>query len=887
MVERMTPFIRVLLLIALYPFIGWLSLKLAIPPGYATAVFLSSGVALGAVLLWGNGMLPGVFLGSFILNTIVGFEAQGELTTVATLVAVLISSGATLQTALGAYLIRRCIGFPVPLTDERQIFLFLTFGGPLSCLVSPSIGVTALFFSNTIPSSQYLFSWWTWWVGDTIGVLIAGTLMLIFFAKPRLLWRKRITTVALPLVASCTVVVILFVQASTWEQQRIQLKFREQSTLLAEAIKFRFTVYLNELQALEQFYISSEYVDRQEFKSFVSTTLKNYPGIQALEWLPAISDQQRDTFEAMTKDEGYPYFTITEHDDNEKLIRARQRNEYFPVAFVEPFAGNEKAFGYDVASNPVRRFALDNARDSATTIMTARVTLVQDSTQQGGVLIFHPVYGRGVKPIPVNERRDRLRGFMLGVIRLSDLFEAAASAFSKANYFIQVIDVTDPAVSSQLYGSVPNEITPAQLELHWEHLFNIGGRRLKLIYYPSEYFLQNNHGLESWYALAGGLLLCSLLGSFLLSVSGQANKIQELVDQRTLELRAILDNAVESIIIFNEYGSIDSVNPAATTLFGFSQEELLSTKVQQILPELRHSVDDNTFHFDNAISSQMKSGKFMETSGIRKGGQSIALELGVSEVILPTKRLFTCMIHDVSERKKVDRMKSEFISTVSHELRTPATSILGSLALLEGGVIGSLSDEKASGLIKIAKNNSERLVSLINDILDIEKLELDRLEFHMKPEKVMPLLVDAVNQNKGYADAYDVELQLDENSIDNQKVSVNIDAYRFSQVMANLLSNAVKFSNKDGKVVIDFQFNAKEVKVLVIDHGRGISNEFKDRIFQKFAQEDGTDTRSHGGTGLGLSIAKMIVEKMGGKVGFNSKTGEGTTFYFTLPIILG
>lgn len=887
MVERMTLFIRVLLLSALYPIIGWLSLKLAISPGYATAVFLSSGVALGAVLLWGNRMLLGVFIGSFTLNTIVGFETHGEISTQATIVALFISSGAMLQAALGSYLIRRCVKFPTTLTDDRHILVFLMFGGPLSCVVSPSVGVTALLISGVIPASQYLFSWWTWWVGDTIGVLIAGTLMLIFFAKPRLLWKKRITTVALPLLASCMVVVILFVQSSNWEQQRILLKFREQSKLLAEAVRFRFTVYFNELQALEQFYISSEHVNRREFKRFVSTTLKNYPDIQALEWLPLISREKRISFEKATRAQGFPYFEITERDDNGHLIRAQQRNEYFPVAFVEPFAENEKAFGYDIGSNPIRRTALESARDNAKTIMLSRVTLVQDNARQAGTLIFHPVYSGDVKPIAVDERRKQLQGFVLGVLRLGDLFEAVASTFPKSTYFIQVVDVTDSKVSSTLYSTVTKKASAAQIKLLWEHSFEIGGRRLKLIYYPSVYFLQENHGLQSWYVLASGLLLCSLLGSFLLTVTGRANKIQELVDQRTLELRAILDNAVEAIIIFNQYGRIDSVNPATTRLFGFSEEDMLSLNIQQILPDLFNSIDNNKFDFNRIISNQSKPGKLLETTGIRKGGKGVALELGVSEVVLPAKRLFTCMIHDVSERKKVDRMKSEFISAVSHELRTPATSILGSLALLEGGVIGALSEKKASELVMIAKSNSERLVSLINDILDIEKLEIDRMEFYMKPEKVMPLLVDAMNQNKGYADAYGVELQIQENNVENEKISANVDAYRFSQVMANLLSNAIKFSKKEGKVVIDFQFNTKEVKVLVIDYGRGISNEFKDRIFQKFAQEDGTDTRLHGGTGLGLSIAKMIVEKMGGKVGFNSKAGEGTTFYFTLPVLLG
>ncbi|MDX1810426.1 MAG: HAMP domain-containing sensor histidine kinase, partial [Gammaproteobacteria bacterium] len=233
--------------------------------------------------------------------------------------------------------------------------------------------------------------------------------------------------------------------------------------------------------------------------------------------------------------------------------------------------------------------------------------------------------------------------------------------------------------------------------------------------------------------------------------------------------------------------------------------------------------------------------------------------------------------------KKVDRMKSEFISTVSHELRTPVTSIKGALGLIAGGAVGEL-PEKADELVEIAKNNADRLVRLINDILDIEKLEFGRIEFNFEEADVCTLLSQAISQNQGYANSFNVNLSLVFNLAKDQSVYVKVDVYRFSQVMSNLISNAVKYSNSNETVEIQVDQQGDRVKVQVIDHGAGIPLEFQSRIFQKFAQADATDKRNPGGTGLGLSIVKTIVEKMQGDIAFISEPNRGSTFYFTLPV---
>ena len=235
---------------------------------------------------------------------------------------------------------------------------------------------------------------------------------------------------------------------------------------------------------------------------------------------------------------------------------------------------------------------------------------------------------------------------------------------------------------------------------------------------------------------------------------------------------------------------------------------------------------------------------------------------------------------DITERKRVELLKSQFISTVSHELRTPLTSIRGVLGLVCSGKLGDI-PEQAMSMMQIALRNSEHLTELVNDLLDMERLSSGEICFDLQQQPLWPLLADSVAASQAYAAQHQVSLQL---LPGDPTVQVKVDGQRLRQVMNNLLSNAAKFSPAGSEVTITLTCEGDRVRVAVADQGPGVPPAFRSRIFQRFAQADASDTRQKGGSGLGLSISRELIERMGGEIGYHSPPGEGATFYFVLPL---
>ncbi|MDH4284657.1 MAG: PAS domain S-box protein, partial [Gallionellaceae bacterium] len=348
-------------------------------------------------------------------------------------------------------------------------------------------------------------------------------------------------------------------------------------------------------------------------------------------------------------------------------------------------------------------------------------------------------------------------------------------------------------------------------------------------------------------------------------------------EEKLRKLSRAIEQSPVSVMITDAKGSIEYVNYKFTEVTGYSVQEAMGKNPRFIQSNLTPAEIYQSM-WETLHEGKEWRGKLQNR---KKNGELFWEEMYISAIRDSEGKTtnYVAVKEDITERMKIERMKSEFISTVSHELRTPLTSIRGSLALIAGGVAGEL-PAAAKPMIDIAHKNSERLILLVNDILDIEKIEAGRMEFSMAPTLMMPLIEQALESNRAYAEQYKVAYELVNDVPD---AVIQVDANRMLQVLANLLSNAAKFSYPDGKVKVVAERHNERIRISITDNGSGIPEEFRSRIFQKFTQADSSDTRKKGGTGLGLTITKAIVEQMGGSIGFESQPDVQTTFFVEFP----
>ncbi|SEM03195.1 PAS domain S-box-containing protein [Roseovarius azorensis] len=358
----------------------------------------------------------------------------------------------------------------------------------------------------------------------------------------------------------------------------------------------------------------------------------------------------------------------------------------------------------------------------------------------------------------------------------------------------------------------------------------------------------------------------------------ERKKVESELRRSEEQLRLAFEHAPIGKAIVGLDGRWMRVNPALCDLLGYSEDDLLKTDFQS----LTHPDD---LHGDLHRLEQLKAGTIsdfrVEKRYIRSDGAIVwgLLSVNVVRNARGKPDHFVSQIVDVTERRRLDEMKNEFVATVSHELRTPLTSILGSLSLLSFMDAEPLSDE-AKRLLFIAQQNGDRLHALINDILDFEKFSARQIDFSLSRQRIINLVESSTLSNLALSDQFGVRFNI---ICPDRSVSGYVDDKRFQQVMANLLSNAAKFADTGSTVDITVENHEKAVRVSVTNRGCVIPDSFRSQIFKPFSQAARSSTRKRGGTGLGLSITRQIVEQSGGTIGFESDQNGVTTFWFTVP----
>ena len=506
-----------LLLIAAYVASGRLGLELAVPPGYATAIFPPAGIAAAAALIGGPTMLPSVSLGSLLLNIWVAHTVAGAALPAAFAAAAVIATASTLQAAIVSAALRRLIGYPMALDNGHHLLWFLALA-PACCLTSATLSLTGLVALAAVPPSAVMVNWVTWWVGDTLGVLVVLPPLMVLAGEPRALWRRRAAPMALPMLAFFVFFVAVFIRVSAWENNQALLEFKLLSQQAADRIRTRLEEQEIVLGQLQSAFGHAAPVSRDVFAELVHGVLQRFPAIRAVGWAPRVTAADRGSFEAAQRAIS-PAFRIESIAPAGSLQPAASEQEYYPVTLVEPRQANRWALGLDLMSDVKRHPAVVKALASDAVVATAPLPVTQEPGGPGGLLLLLPVSKGGNGP-----------GLVLVKLSLGALIRYEAPALS-GSLSLRLVDL---ASGEALYDGFP---TLSQ-RVDYRQEFEFGQRRYELQAAPSPTYLKQHRGWQSWALLAVGVLGTGLLGALLMLGTGYTDRIERQVEARTRELAA-------------------------------------------------------------------------------------------------------------------------------------------------------------------------------------------------------------------------------------------------------------------------------------------------------------------------------------------------------------
>jgi PAS domain S-box-containing protein len=908
-----------LLLALAYLAAGLLAAGLAIPPSYAIPIYPPAGIALAVVLVYGPRALPGVWLGAMAVNLALA-SARGSVSLGAIGVPIVIGLGATVQAALGAWLVRRPQSGTIELGAPRDIGRFFLLAGLLACVVNAAVATTALTLAGVVTPGERLFTAWTWWAGDTLGVLIAAPITLTLIGRPREDWRARRATVGLPLLGTTLLLALATQLVARWDTQRTQAAFERSAAASADAMAAQLREPTQALEAMRSLFLGSEDVSQIELARASEVWLQSIPGLQALGYSVSLPRDAIEAFEQRARAEGLGEFRVFDRPDVDRPALAKDR-DVVTLRMIAPLPGNTAALGVNALSIPAAREAIERAARTNQAAATAAFRLTQDPEGREGIVVYRAIY-RGDTAPAEPQRRGALAGVVFVTLRID---EFARHHMGRAPPYLNwcLSDVTAPQ-RRRLAGAPGCEWLVGHGLQHARSLV-VGGRNWELRLAASANALPYASHLNAWLFSIVGLMSAAVLGALLLTVTGRARRVEQLVAARTADLqheigerqrtqealqeamkvrertqaelresqrqlRTIVDHVPLGVRYTDMRRRLLEVNPAFCQLTGYSAAELIGMDVARL-----HHPDDRdkvVRAFDAVVRGEPQQApvefRYMTRSGqprwvrlsmrlVGKPGDELARTVGVVEDI--TEHL---QLREAEQARQAaeaaSRAKSDFVSRMSHELRTPLNAMLGFAQLLELDQRPTLAPHQTEWTAQI-QHAGWHLLHMINDTLDLSRIESGTLRLETTAVDLPALVRACVSMIEPAAARRAIRL---EQELDPACRLVLGDATRCKQVLLNLLSNAVKYNVDGGSVRIRSRRAEDGVRITVADSGLGMSQDQLAQLFQPFNRL-GRERGATEGTGIGLVIARRLAELMGGRLDAESQPGQGSTFTLMLP----
>jgi PAS domain S-box-containing protein len=903
---RARPTLVVLLTALAYAVTGWLALQLTLSAGWASPIFPAAGIAIAATATYGWPGALGTALGAIAIEALHAHSLGHEGVLLAVGLPLAIATGAMLQALLARNLLQRVVGLPLALRAPREIVRFALFGCAAACLLNATVSTAALWLSGSIEHADLHFTWWTWWMGDTLGALIGVPIVLTLIGQPREEWAPRRLSVGVPMLLGMLLLGAATLVFHRWEQRQLEQTFVHSADAAADAVSEQLDEAIHALQAIHGMLASHADPRRVSLRPATDLWLDRARGLRAIGFSERVPREQVPEFEAAARAEGLPGYRIFDRADGGNP----PANDPFVVAIraIEPAAGNVAALGVNAMSIGAAREAMLAAAASGGNAATRPFKLTQARRDdEFGVVVYRPLYRDA--PESLEARLAQWRGVVFVTLELERAL-AFAMERNKGPLKWCLVDRT-AAAANRLAGPAGCERI-VRMDFSTMRPVAFADKSWTLhLYAPAASLPGGQHAGSLLFSIVG-LVATAMLGVLLLTMTGRARRIELAVDERTQalsqqvrerrgaedalrdseqRLRSILDNVPIGVIFTDARGHVIEANPSMCRMLGRGAEEFSQLTVTDLL----HANERGTHlaavqgllrREADVVRRQMRmlrpDGSALNVraswSVLRDPDGGATRLIGVIEDITEHLRLEdTERARDAAEA--ANRAKSEFVSRMSHELRTPLNAMLGFAQLLGMDRQPALAEHQAGWASQI-QHAGWHLLDMINDTLDMSRIEAGLVQLEERPLELAPMVDACLALLSNVAAKRSIRLRRD---LDPGLPSVMADETRLKQVLTNLLSNAVKYNRDGGQVIVRARLgNAGSVEIEVHDTGLGMSAAQVGALFQPYNRL-GREHSAIEGTGIGLVISRRLAELMGGSLSARSVEGQGSVFTLVLP----
>lgn len=687
-------FIALLLVAVSYVLLGKWALLLSLPPGYATAVFPPAGLALGLCVSSRLRLLPGVFLGAFLLN------AQDALASNANLpleinVALCIGSASALQAWIGTRYLQK---WTHEAMDSGRDILHFLFGMPLVCCISASLSVIALTLFGKMPFEQVQMNWLAWWIGDLVGMVLVAPLIWIFFANPRPLWWQRRYLLGGPLLVGSLFSLLIYSKTSHWEHQQQLRSFHLNTQQISDILQARLSQHEHFLQIAAAVFDDDHALSSADFNNVATPHLKQHSEISFLTWSPYLKNSQRELFEQNKHSYSQSNLSILQWQGNERRI-ATLASHYLPISLVTPMQNKGDLSGIDLFSINELSSSVNHALRQRYAI--ASPVLTDPISKEKYIEVFITAFPSILPSVLPSNNDAHPLGMLRMRLQLETFFKQVLKSKKYADFLFNVEDITDVPVP--LMTSINNrEGIEVQRQLHF------GARKYQISFAPSPSYLASHIGWESWIVLAFCLFITSVLGCMLLVVSGDKARIFSLVrestahlHEREARLQAILDHAVDAILTVDHQGKLVSANNAACAQFGFTAHQVPKMHLSQLL---KSEISIDMHKLQKKYSE--RNGEELVLTAINANGHAFPAGFAISQVNLAAEVFFVCILRDLTEQQR----SQEKIHHLAHH--DPLTGLANRITL----------NVRLDQLLSISRRNKVSVAVMFIDIDHFKKI---------------------------------------------------------------------------------------------------------------------------------------------------------------------